>query len=345
MYLKSFIGVLLVLLAPTVLLGRDLRPSEGMMKVGPAPAAGEPGRQVSLEAGQADGQGLIVITVGKDLTLKVSAPVDKSSGLATFTSLDGLANNLALTGVLKMQLSTRMAKAAWCNDNSERTKLYNATGETENRSSCQADKQYDGYLKAVDKMPWNPEETQRELMEMDKVLFGDAWTWGLLAEGKAGYKQFEFFDAQAKKQSKDKISTSVSLSLMAVRKGSQRVLFSATYQQANSDGKISARSCSPVAGASGLETCKELPFGPPTRKDGLVLRTELRQHIGKWGLAPTLSWDADARVYGAQLPVYFLPGKAGALTGGLRLGWRSDVSGVTASVFVSKPLDFDLFSQ
>ena len=74
------------------------------------------------------------------------------------------------------------------------------------------------------------------------------------------------------------------------------------------------------------------------KKDGVVLRVELRHIFGAWGVGPMISWDEHDDVFGVQLPIYFLANSDGTLNGGFRLGWRDDTDDLTASVFISKPL-------
>ena len=326
---RAFLLVL-VALAGAALPGEAVGPvAIALSTQGPPAVAGPSQSQVIIQAGQSDESGEIVLT-HNNLGIKLSAPLDKKAGLADFVSLDGLANNLALAVTWKHAFIPSGDAAAVATGLEGVCK---ELGLNLQQVNCDT-----GVIeKALRDGKASEAEIVRKLIEVDRLVYGGNWAWVLHAEGRAGYKKFDFFDLAASKQQSDEISSSFSLS-GAGTYGPGRLLLSATYQQAFADSKVTGQSCVAISGAPGLESCKSLPVGGPTERNGIVARAELRHNFGAWGVAPTVSWDEHDDVIGVSLPVYFLRNIAGALDGGFRLGWRDDTDDLTAAVFVSKPL-------
>jgi hypothetical protein len=91
--------------------------------------------------------------------------------------------------------------------------------------------------------------------------------------------------------------------------------------------------CQAVPGRD-LARCRTAPLGPPQVRTTGVATLEWRRFLGPdLALNPTVSRDFEARVWSLQLPIYFLATDKG-LTGGARLGYRSDTRQLTFGVFV-----------
>ena len=97
--------------------------------------------------------------------------------------------------------------------------------------------------------------------------------------------------------------------------------------------------CPPNPGPTPV-TCIEDHAGPPqldrSTKIGVNVRHRFTNSEGVSGFAisPSIRYDITDDVWGAELPVYFIPGKDGTLTGGLKLGYRSDKKDVTFGLFI-----------
>lgn len=305
---------------------------EDFAEEGPPSVVGSSPDQVKLEGGQANGQGEVVISFLNGLGLKISSPTDKDTETTEFTNLDGLANNLSVAvtwsrvglGLVKVQdvrvVAQRQQKV--CDDNK--------VPEAE----CVSDGSVEKFLKERGR---SDREVRKAVLEFDRATFQDAWIWGTFIEGKVGNKKYEFFDQSAHDQVREEISRSISASIVGIY-GPGRVSFGLTQQTAFEESKVKVRRCTAVDGSTALEECKELPLGVPAEVDSIIARTELRHIFGKWALSPLISHDFEKSVWGLELPIYFLPDSKGVLTGGLRLGWRSDEDDIKASVFVAKPL-------
>ena len=98
----------------------------------------------------------------------------------------------------------------------------------------------------------------------------------------------------------------------------------------------------PAGATTGPVTCVNDPVGPPTRDHSAIARLNLRHRfLGKDGpghlaISPTLSYDISDNVFGAELPVYFIPGGDDLLTGGAKVGYRTDTKDVTFGIFIGK---------
>ncbi len=95
--------------------------------------------------------------------------------------------------------------------------------------------------------------------------------------------------------------------------------------------------CQPANfGVGGTETCTDIIVGAPRRKLATVADVEIRKSIGGVaGVRLTLSRDFRNRVTGIDLPIYVVPNVSGALSGGARLGYRSDTRHLGVGLFVS----------
>lgn len=299
---------------------------------GPPSVAGGSTSQVKLEGGQANGQGEVVLKFLNGLGIKLSAPVDKDTSSTEFTNLDGLANNLSIAGTWSW--------VGWglveLNDPVAIVKRQKQACENNNIPSakCVSDGEVEKFLREEGR---SDREIRKGILDFDRATFQDAWVWGVFVEGKLGHRKYEFFDQNAEDHDPEKISRSFSASIVGIY-GPGRVLFGLTQQTAFEESKVKVRRCNAVEGSTVLEECKELPLGAPNEVDSVIARTELRHIFGRWAISPLISHDFEKSVWGIEIPIYFVPDNKGLLTGGFRLGWRSDEEDPRASIFLAKPL-------
>lgn len=86
----------------------------------------------------------------------------------------------------------------------------------------------------------------------------------------------------------------------------------------------------------------------PSRNENLLLSAGLRYRIlrpdgtlGPLAIAPIVTYDAIDDIWGVDVPIYFVPGDNGDLTGGLRVSYRSDRDDEYAiSAFVGTTFNF-----
>ncbi|MGH8239324.1 MAG: hypothetical protein ACREXP_20215, partial [Steroidobacteraceae bacterium] len=70
---------------------------------------------------------------------------------------------------------------------------------------------------------------------------------------------------------------------------------------------------------------------------------EFRWGTNNFGVAPIVIRDFDEKVTGVELPLFLVhdepsEGQAGPLTGGVKLGWRSDTDDITVGLFIGASL-------
>lgn len=103
-----------------------------------------------------------------------------------------------------------------------------------------------------------------------------------------------------------------------------------------------ANLCTPIEG-SNASRCEAFRFGQPARKEGFVGRFEVRRFFSaSAAINPRVSYDAAEDRWVAQVPLYLVPGKEGALIGGIVPGWTSEKGGITLGIFVGTSLGFSL---
>jgi hypothetical protein len=96
--------------------------------------------------------------------------------------------------------------------------------------------------------------------------------------------------------------------------------------------------------------CLSGPVGAPARKEKLLTSVEWRRlyvlqptnplttfGIKTLGASVQFTYDAHNDEYGIDLPIYLVPNDKGGLTGGVRLGYKSEDHDIVAGVFVGAP--------
>ncbi|MFN0023748.1 MAG: hypothetical protein ACKVS5_07600 [Parvularculaceae bacterium] len=93
-------------------------------------------------------------------------------------------------------------------------------------------------------------------------------------------------------------------------------------------------------------TCVSGSPAAPARKESVIAYAELRKafSIGEFdfGVAPRVTRNFKTDATGVSVPVYYVPGAGGGLTGGVAVGWRDDTKDVTVGIFIGG--SFDLFN-
>jgi len=289
------------------------------------------GSGVVIEAGQANDRAEISLQWPTGLGLKLGAPTDKTSGEGTFTNLDGLAGNLTLAVAWSKLLDPKVATSGL---EAQRNAICETPGRGLTLADCRSDTELENALK---KLGRSAREIESAFAEYRNTWLPSGWLWSIAVEGKAGYKNFEFFDTNGAKDDADLYSGSLSAALVGTH-GSGRLLFGVTYEDAKKAQKKVVQKCDPVQGSTALEECKSLPLGRPSAAQATILRAEYRRFLGKIAIAPLASYNIDEEVLALELPIYFLHDAKDLLTGGVRLGWRDDDGDLKASIFVGKPL-------
>lgn len=106
------------------------------------------------------------------------------------------------------------------------------------------------------------------------------------------------------------------------------------------EGGSSTEICRPL-GATLATQCKSSVLGAPGEKQSDIGTIEWRYFFpkGRVALSPSLARDFKGRVTAVDAPVYFLTRSTGGISGGARVGWRSDTrNDVRVAVFIGTSL-------
>jgi hypothetical protein len=303
---------------------------------------------VQISAGQGNGNATIKVSgltssaVANDVgtftnwSLLASAPLSKSSDTTEVSTLDGLTNAATLQlqfsqiksyGVLNPSASQEAEDEAICARAADAFKLANKSASV---PDCDENfvKKYDpGEYEKYKRTFWAPVR--------QRVI------WGF--SGKVGYQSFQYVQsATLSSPSVNKVPWSAG-AYFSWNPDAGKMLYSlnANYQDAFKDAK-SGVLCPSPSPAGGNTKCVSGPLGVPVSSESPIVSAELRKAWASVGATLTASYDLKQHITGLDLPVYFIKSATGALTGGLRLGWRSDTHTVTAGIFVAST--FNLLS-
>jgi hypothetical protein len=92
--------------------------------------------------------------------------------------------------------------------------------------------------------------------------------------------------------------------------------------------------CRPATfGPPGTSACQNVVVGAPTEREPNIFEFEVAQNLGKVAFRLKLAYDSD--VVAATLPLYVIPNTQGNLSGGVKLGYRSDEDRPHVTFFVN----------
>lgn len=181
------------------------------------------------------------------------------------------------------------------------------------------------------------EEAEGFNKKMDSLIDrGTVWILG--ARYKGNRKTFKVADSMTlEEDSFAKNGRAISLSGSLLTK--QDNFWSLSYVNEDAyKGGTAKEICIPFDIEDSL-ICKSVVLEQPTEKktDRGVL--EFRRFFGSsFAISPKVAHNFDDDVTGAELPLYFLKGKDGALSGGIKATWRSDTRDLSLGAFVGTPL-------
>lgn len=160
------------------------------------------------------------------------------------------------------------------------------------------------------------------------------WIWG--ANAKLGYQNFEFIDAAEVVNRKEDETPWAVGAFIAYNPDAWRAIFTlgVQYQDAFKDSTNGTICPSPNGSGEPLR-CLNGPVGGPRETKKKLVSFEARRDFGFAGVGLTTTYDFDAKVFGVELPVYFVKDKDGKFSAGIKGGWRDDTHDFTTSVFVS----------
>jgi hypothetical protein len=271
--------------------------------------------------------------------ITISTPVTKTDASTTVPSLDGLTNAYSVqfqysrfkTFVTSETPERRSARSKICAD-MRLAAAYAAINEKDKAATATlpcTSASVEKYLgmttrEAYDKASPGP------------VAGGTVWGGAL----KVGYENFSYVDSMTAGKnitSKDPWAISAFTSWNPI---DAMFLFTAKAEyQAVYKAAAVASLCTAAAGSSS-KPCSVGAIGAPTASQKELLSVELRRAFSKMTVALTPVYDFKSKVYGLQLPVYFIPDKSsGILSGGIEVGWQGDTHKLSLGAFASAPLN------
>lgn len=281
--------------------------------------------QVTIQAAQKDAAATVSLVFANGLALEFSTPLQKDAEQTDFLSLDGLATGTAASLAKSWYRGKLVPRAA--RDMAAVDSVCAKYGV--DRNSCDS-----GSLESRLLTLGQRDRVRQALDEFEVAFFERRSVTGATLKLKSAYERFSYFETGGESAETDKVGGSASVTVFRVT-GARRVSLSASGEYAFAAGKTLVQRCDSVAGTS-LRSCESRPLSGPVAKRETVIRAELRQ-LGRIGLSPVVSWRVSEKVYGMDLPVYLVTDDKGALTGGVRVGWRSDTR-LQIAAFVTKPL-------
>ncbi len=179
----------------------------------------------------------------------------------------------------------------------------------------------------------HPHDATR-LLKGVPVSLGDLSVWGFT--GKVDFTNFDYVNpVTLASVSEQKTPWSAGLYAMYYPIDSTNLITLSAKYRDDYQAQDSATLCPSPAGAP--LKCITGAVGAPKHVTRELLSAEYRKSFGLYAVAATVTYDAKNDVTGIDLPIYFVPDATGGLTGGIKLGWRSDTKDTTAGVFIGKP--------
>jgi len=308
--------------------------------------------EVQITAGTEDG----TASVGVDLTRVLGRPFQDGAAigstdqslsliLATPTSddgeaapatLDGLANGTSLTlrwsSLTVFARTTRSPPEADAIVAEARRRCERKVDE-EQAANRLSDEQRTARMAACAKPPGGPgnlvgEYYYEQLGEYNRLMIpANAREFGL--EGSVGRNSFEFVDpATLAAQEETKIDWRARAFYTQYLRHSYTAFTAfVAYEHAYEEADESV--FCPASPTNIVIKCTTAAGAPPELNESLLLAVGLRhqfngRRLSNVAVAPQVAYDALDDVWGIDVPVYLVPNSDNALTGGFRVGYRSD---------------------
>lgn len=154
-----------------------------------------------------------------------------------------------------------------------------------------------------------------------------ALDWGI--DATAGINDFEWLDPATRGQHRERHTDWSLAGHLAYYLPGTAITATASFQRAYK--AADEQLLCPPNTANPATDCVNARGAPPSRNDHFVIAAGLRHRFtGPDGallslaVAPQLNYDVLDNVLGVDVPVYFIPGPDGGLSGGVRFGYRSD---------------------
>lgn len=269
-----------------------------------------------------------------NLTAKV--PIDKDATSGGFGSLDGLVNSVSTelrymhvrASGLKMSQDLVQNPSALAREICAEA-IANAASPAGSGSSTQAEPSCTAEFIS------NHVSKERYRQFRDEFWDRSGSTLVLGGIAKLGQEKFDYVDPGSLAQLSDTKTQWGLGGFVAWQPPGASFLLAVTGQYQEAYEAADEQVLCPPGGPS--SSCVNGAIGPPHLTHKKLVSIELRQDFGPFAIAPMVTYDFGDDVTGVDVPVYLFNRDKGALTGGVRVGWRSDTDAVTVGVFLSQP--------
>ena len=164
--------------------------------------------------------------------------------------------------------------------------------------------------------------------------------WGIGIHGSVGYNRFNYVDAISLADgNSSKISWSGGISATKYFSLSPTAI-TATFDYEAAWKARDKKILCPAGPSTTPVTCANNHVGPPQLERSGIARLNLRHRFsdakgnGLIGISPNVAVNVSDGTWGAELPIYLLPGSDDTLTGGIKVGYTSEKKDVTFGIFV-----------
>lgn len=292
----------------------------------------------------------------RQLTFKLSTPWDSQSD-AEPVNLDGLATGTELTfeysffGTRSLNRTTTRAKAIA--DEARRACVAQTdldfaaavasigTGAKDDDIAVLAkakDKKKD-YCFSADSRSVIKDYLPDKRRAYASEFFPDG-AWSLGIHGSVGFDRFSYVDAATLAAGKtSKVGWSAGISATKYFSLSPTAI-TATFDYEAAWKEQDKKILCPSGPSTAPVTCVSNHVGPPQLERSGIARLNLRHRFsdakgnGLIGISPTVSVNVSDGTWGAELPIYLLPGSDDTLTGGIKVGYTSEKKDVTFGIFI-----------
>ena len=164
--------------------------------------------------------------------------------------------------------------------------------------------------------------------------------WSIGVHGSVGYDRFSFVDATTLAAGKSsKFGWSAGISATKYFSLSPTAI-TATFDYESAWKEQDKQILCPGGPNTTPVACVNNHVGPPQLERSGIARFNLRHRFsdskgnGLIGISPNVSVNVSDGTWGAELPIYLLPGSDDTLTGGIKVGYTSEKKDVTFGVFI-----------
>lgn len=164
--------------------------------------------------------------------------------------------------------------------------------------------------------------------------------WGIGIHGSVGFDRYKYVDSTTLAAGKSsKVGWSAGISATKYFSASPTAI-TATFDYESAWKEQDKQILCPGGPSTVPVVCTNNHVGPPQLERSGLARLNLRHRFsdakgnGLIGISPNVSVNVSDGTWGAELPIYLLPGSDDTLTGGIKVGYTSEKKAVTFGIFI-----------